>query len=130
MSKAYQSNEFDHNVHLEGSSTGSARRKSVQQVTGSGTGRLRAVEAQAATQPVTYRTRVYKIHSKALPEGEFVYTVIRDTSEHRVETNLPTGDLVCEAEEASLEAVRLKIDEFRKGLGQVTITDWRNFGSI
>jgi hypothetical protein len=129
MNKAYQSSEPVHNVQLEGSSTGSARRKSVQPVTGNGTNRLRAVKAPT-TQPVTYRTRVYKNYSKALPEGEFDYTVVRDTSAHPVETNLPSGDLVFEAEETSLEAVRLKINEFRKGLGQVTITDWRNFGSI
>lgn len=114
MSKA--SSELAHNIQS---------RPSVA-VPRNGSGRFRALK----TQPVTYRTRVYKIHSKALPKGEAVYTVVRDTSEHREETNLPSGKPIFEFEAASLQAVRLKINEFRKSLGRITITDWRNFGSI
>lgn len=82
-------------------------------------------------QPVNHRCRLYRIQSKGLPQGKFIYAMVRDTLENPVEgSNLPNGDLVFNESDLSFETVQSKTNSFRATLGQVRIADWRNFGSL
>lgn len=82
-------------------------------------------------ETITHRCRLYRIESKALPKGTFIYTVVRDTVEDPTNSEkLPQGDIVFDVSDTSLDVVQAKTKVFRESLGRVDITDWRAFGSI
>lgn len=134
MSKAYQRQQLPQNAKVQDASeqinesaTKSDHAKHVQSYTGNGSG----LATIAKTQPVTHRARLYRISSKASPEGTFSYIVVSDTLENPVESkNLPEGQPFWDVTDSSLEVVNARIRSYCQNLGEVSITDWRDFGSI
>ncbi|HXD29693.1 MAG TPA: hypothetical protein VN643_01160 [Pyrinomonadaceae bacterium] len=83
------------------------------------------------SQTATHRCRFYRISSKGLPSGSFIYAMVRDTMEEPIASgSLPNGVLVFEERDSSFENVQSKTKYFRESLGNVRVADWRNFGSL
>lgn len=83
-----------------------------------------------APRVATHRCRVFRISSKGLPAGEFIYTAVHDTLEHPTDSELPEGEPVFHFSNVSPTEVERQTNLFRKQEGGVHIIDWRDLGTF
>jgi hypothetical protein len=133
MSKPYPSAELPQNVdvqsrleQVEMSSTSVGFKPTAK----STNGKDASLQRPAALAVVTHRCRVYRLTSKALPPGEFIYTAVHDTKQHPFVGELPDGEPVWEVSSVSITEVEREMNLYREGEGGVHIIDWRDLGTF